>query len=121
MKNIIAISHIMLPKCNGKAIYFPHKYANLSVEELLFEMIKEGSRNKDIRAIIIGGSTIFEIPMLSIGDQNIEIVKKELKSLGIKVEYEDTGGNIGRVINISAKSKKLLIRKAGKEIIRDLA
>lgn len=45
-----------------------------------------------------------------IGDRNVEVTKKTLKSLGIPIVAEDVGGNIGRTIEFFSEDGMLRIR-----------
>ena len=73
--------HIMMPQSNGNINFKKEKYANTAVNALLEEMIKHGSKKNNIKAHVIGGETMFpnNNDRLSIGWQNYQEVKKQLK------------------------------------------
>jgi chemotaxis protein CheD len=46
----------------------------------------------------------------SVGEKNIEAVKKELVRLRIRMIAEDTGGNFGRTLEFDSVSGMLLVK-----------
>jgi len=99
LKKIGSMSHILLPSSeNAMNINFPHKYADLSVKCLAYELISKGAYLKNIKAIIVGGSSIFNNVDIGISRDNIEVVKTHLAKLNLKIDREETGGKIGRTI-----------------------
>jgi chemotaxis protein CheD len=53
-----------------------------------------------------------------IGENNIEVVKKELKKLGISIVSEDCGKNYGRTIIFTPEDGKLKVKSLyGEKII----
>jgi len=108
---VSAMSHILLPKVNiDKKILYPHKYANLSVKLLLDELIYHGALRENIKAIIVGGSKIFDFDNNIMGIDNITSVKEELKKLKIQIIKEDTGGSVGRNVIFDTKCFSLYVR-----------
>ncbi|MFX1365704.1 MAG: chemotaxis protein CheD [Promethearchaeota archaeon] len=104
LKRVGGMSHVLLSNSKlHKNIEFPHKYADLSVKLLVQELIKHGAIKKNIKAIIIGGSKIFDIEGNTIGTENINAIKKKLKELQIKIIGENTGGSEGRVVKFNTK------------------
>ncbi len=98
-KKIGSMSHILLPSSeNATNINFPHKYADLSVKCLAYELISKGAYLKNIKAIIVGGSSIFNNVDIGISRDNIEVVKTHLAKLNLKIDREETGGKIGRTV-----------------------
>ncbi|MFX1499847.1 MAG: chemotaxis protein CheD [Promethearchaeota archaeon] len=111
LNRVGGMSHILLPNSKlHKNIEFPHKYADLSANLLVQELIKHGAIKKNIRAIIIGGSKIFDLEGNTIGTENINATKKELKKLQIKIIGENTGGSEGRVIKFNTKEFSVYVR-----------
>lgn len=111
---ISAMSHILLPKeFSDKEIVYPHKYANLSVKLLLEELIKHGATRENIKAILIGGSTIFKLANNFMGTDNTSAVKRELNSLKIQIIREDTGGSKGRNVIFDTQNFSLLVGSTG--------
>ncbi|MHA1988013.1 MAG: chemotaxis protein CheD [Promethearchaeota archaeon] len=109
--SVSAMSHILLPKVNtDKKILYPHKYANLSVKLLLDALIYHGAVRKNIKAIIVGGSKIFNFDINFMGIDNTTSVKEELRKLKIQIIKEDTGGSIGRNVIFDTKCFSLSVR-----------
>ncbi|MHA2180313.1 MAG: chemotaxis protein CheD [Promethearchaeota archaeon] len=109
-----AMSHILLPKVfSDKKIIYPHKFATLSAKLLLEELIKHGATREDIKAILVGGSKIFELENNFMGTDNISSVKIELDSLKIQIVREDTGGIRGRNVIFDTKNFSLYVGTTG--------
>ena len=114
ISKVSAMSHILLPKANtNKEIKFPHKYANFSVKLLMEELLKHGALRGNIRAIIVGGSKIFDFNNNIMGFDNTSTVKEELDSLKIQIIKEDTGGSKGRNVIFDTKDCSLFVKSAG--------
>ena len=112
---ICGMSHILLPKNNSPTLsqvkFMPHKYGNISVKTLYNELLKKGAQKMNIKAIIIGGSTIYNDINNRIGQENIESVKKALIDHEIKIKKEDVGGSKGRSIIFDPIDFSLMIKK----------
>lgn len=83
------------------------KYADQAVELMVQEIEKLGGKRANIRAKLIGGARMFKILSgddFGIGYQNVESAKNKLLELGISVESEDTGGTIGRTVEINLEN-----------------
>ena len=114
-KNVSGMSHILLPKVHNKIIIkFPHKYANLSAKTLTQDLISQGAAKENIRAIIVGGSTIFDSGHNIIGLDNTIVIKEELEKLKIKIIKEDTGGSKGRIVIFDTKDFSVYVKSTGK-------
>lgn len=117
-KKIAGLAHIMLPsseeiKNNTKKA----KFADTGIELLIERMISIGSNKRSITAKIAGGSQMFNFnsnsDVLKVGKRNVEATKKKLRELNIPIIGEDTGGNYGRTIELSAEDGLLLIKTIG--------
>lgn len=112
---ICGMSHILLPKATKKVINYPHKYANLSARLLMQELIDSGAEYEQIKAIIVGGSKIFDLDNNLVGIDNIEYIKEELKKLKIEIIKEETGGSKGRIVIFDSKDCTLYLKSTGLE------
>ncbi|MFX1376245.1 MAG: hypothetical protein ACFFA0_10555 [Promethearchaeota archaeon] len=101
--NICGMSHVLLPKSTKKKIIYPHKYANLSAKLLMQELINHGAEREHIKAIIAGGSKIFDLKNNVMGFDNIRSITEELNKLNIEIIKEDVGGDKGRIIIFDSK------------------
>ncbi len=119
-----AMSHIMLPtnkRIKGNhSERFPHKFADISVKDLINELLFHGAKRRNLRAAIIGGSTIFKDHLNLIGTENVSTVKQELTSLNIKIRKEHTGSNKGRIVIYDPKDDSVLIKFTGENEFKKL-
>jgi len=116
INKVSAMSHILLPKAHpNKEIHFPHKYANLSVKLLMEELLNHGAVRKNIRALVVGGSKIFDFDNNFMAFDNISAVKEELDSLEIQIIKEDTGGSKGRNVVFDTKDFSFNVKSTGEK------
>ena len=110
------MSHILLPKANpNKKITYPHKYADLSVQHLVRDLIDHGANKKNIKAILVGGSKIFEFDENIIGLDNATATKEELNKLQIEIVKEHLGGIKGRSVVFDSRDFSVKVKKIGEE------
>lgn len=119
---VCGMSHILLPKATlNKEIKYPHKYADLSLKLLIKELLNIGAVKENIKAIIVGGSRIFDLDENFMGNDNTKAIKYELEMLNIPVIAEDIGGSQGRGVIFDTKDftiyVKLTIEKEYKKIL----
>lgn len=108
------MSHILLPRAHqNKIIDYPHKYADLSSKFLVQELINHGAVRENIKAVIVGGSKIFDLDENIMGIDNTKAIKKELEKLKIKVIGEETGGSEGRAIIFDTKDFSVYVKSTG--------
>ena len=107
------MSHILLPKTTKKIVDYPHKFANLSARLLMRDMLNHGAQREHIKAIIVGGSKIFDLDNNLVGLDNIGYIKAELKRLKIKIIKEDTGGSKGRIVIFDSRDFTLYLKSTG--------
>lgn len=112
---VAGLAHAMLPKSNGlKAA----KFVDSAVEILLNSLFSMGCDKKNMVAKIAGGAQIFRhltLENLQIGERNVEAVRSELKSRGIKIVSEDVGGNLGRTVYLYTSDGRMLVRYSNGE------
>lgn len=117
-KKIAGLAHIMLPSSEEiKNNTNKAKFADTGLELLINMMISIGANKKVITAKIAGGSQMFNFnsnsDILKVGQRNILATKKKLQELKVPIIGDDTGGNYGRTIELSAEDGSLLIRTIG--------
>ncbi|MFX0030241.1 MAG: chemotaxis protein CheD [Candidatus Hermodarchaeota archaeon] len=110
---VCGMSHILLPKTKKKKINYPHKYANLSAKLLMQDLINHGAKKEHLKAIIVGGSKIFDLDNNLVGLDNIGYIKEELKRLKIEIIKEDTGGSKGRIVIFDSRDFTLYLKSTG--------
>lgn len=111
--------HVMLPDSTQfKNKSNPAKYADTGIPLLLEMLLKMGARRYSLQAKLAGGAQMFNFSdkagsTLNIGMRNVEMAKKVLKELGIKIFGEDTGGNYGRTMILDTNTGEVIIRSVG--------
>ncbi|MBN1801038.1 MAG: chemotaxis protein CheD [Candidatus Lokiarchaeota archaeon] len=122
LAKIYAMTHVLLPSSEmsaSKEIHFPQKYANIAVKDLVEKLLEEGARVNNLKAIVIGGSKIFRYHQNNIGEQNANVIRKELNKLGIRILKEDIGGSKGRNVIFDVKKVIVFVKTTGQgEFIR---
>lgn len=98
------LSHIMLPESTmfNQNDINRMKFADTAIVDLVQELARLGADRRRLTAKIAGGAQMFEVQQGSlvgtIGERNIESVKKTLQGLRIPILAEDTGLNYGRTV-----------------------
>lgn len=96
---------------DSAARYKMLKYANVTINMMLSQMIAEGADRASIRAKIAGGGhmfqTIIDSDIANIGFNNVKAVKKYLGELGIPLIADSTGGSLGKTIKFKCGQTKL--------------
>ncbi len=115
INNIFAMAHISLPNSSaskqGYHLLFPHTFADTSVKDLFNNLIYHGAKEPHISALIVGGAKLF-LEYDKTYQENIEIVKKELKLLEVDIEAEDIGGLSERSIYYDTINDTLFVKKS---------
>lgn len=120
-KHLAGMSHILLPNSeNRQNVKIVHKYANLSVDALVSELLKKGADSKRLEAYVIGGSQIFSEMNCDIGKDNAFFVKKELKKNNIKIIKEDIGGSYGRFVLFDTTDFKIFVKTSDEKVFKQL-
>jgi chemotaxis protein CheD len=117
------LAHVMLPSSTlmpGAGKDERMKFADTAIADMLRDMERAGAHRSKLSARIAGGANMFNAPigtsMASIGENNVESVKRVLKELGIPLEGEDTGGFSGRTVSVDLENGKMQIRSLGSNI-----
>jgi len=118
VKQIGGLAHIMLPSSEMMRMgqINKAKYADTALPLLVEEMEKLGAKQRNLVAKLAGGSQMFQFKttneMMKVGPRNVAASKKLLDDLGIPIVAEDTGGNIGRTIELDTATGLLMIKTA---------
>ena len=99
------LAHIMLPdSTQARSAENPAKFANTALPLMLDEMIKIGAVKSRVTAKIAGGAQMFTFAnatdVMRVGERNAEAVRSLLKTMGIRMVADDTGGNYGRTVEL---------------------
>lgn len=111
------LSHILLPEAFGtvnsdKDI---NKFADTAIAALVSSMEKRGCLRGRLTAKIAGGANMFStFTGVSIGERNVEMVKRELQRLNIRILAQDTGADYGRTVEFDTTEGKVVIKTARK-------
>ncbi|MEW6181676.1 MAG: chemotaxis protein CheD [Bacillota bacterium] len=113
--------HVMLPRMEdfGKEGKLA-KFADRGIPVLLKEVLKFGADRRLIQAKIAGGAQMFQGTdskfQLNIGERNIDMVRKTLNNLGIRIIAEDVGGNKGRTMSLDTMTGMVKLRMLGAQV-----
>ncbi|WP_297536027.1 chemotaxis protein CheD [Thermococcus sp.] len=91
----------------------PAKYVDTGLQLLLKDFKRLGGNPVRAEAKLFGGAHMFRGAGegLTIGRKNVEVAKRELRRLGIRLVAEDTGGRGGRTIYLDLSTGKVRMRK----------
>ena len=122
VKKVAGLSHIMLPDSTQfKSVTNPMKFADLAIPMLIEKMEKQGANKRNFVAKIAGGASMFNFTDKSIisdiGKRNSDSVKEILKKEGIPIVAEETGGDKGRTMIVSATNGLVTLKVVGQGII----
>lgn len=92
------------------------KFADTAIPFLIGQMEKIGAKKSRLQAKIAGGSRLFafEKTNISVGEKNIETVRRTLNEHNIPIIGEDVGGNHGRTMRLFIENGKVTISTVGK-------
>ncbi len=112
-----AMAHVVLPECTPGRDRTP-KFADVAVPELVENLKKKGAVPSQLEIKLVGGAHMApndapSMPLMRIGERNIEAVKEQLKKLGLKAKAEDLGGNNGRTVRLDVESGQVTVVTAG--------
>lgn len=116
------LSHIMLPDSRqfSQGDSNRMKYADTAIVDLIRDMQKLGADLRRITARIAGGAKMFQTQpgsqIGSIGDRNVDSVKKILSSLHIPIISEDTRKNYGRSVFFDLNAGTMEVRSLNKGV-----
>lgn len=106
------INHYLLPLWNGEGLPSP-RYGNIAIAKLIKDMLLKGSKERNLKAKVFGGSSTANITrgLLSVGKRNIILALDVLKDRGIPIISSDVGGTFGRKIIFNTETGIVLVKK----------
>ena len=114
------LAHIMLPNSAIAPQDFPPcKFADTATPALAEALREISGKEVRLSAKIAGGANIFKFESNNgptIGEKNIDAVKRALNVNKIRLVAEDVGGAYGRRITFSIRSGVVAIRRSNGEI-----
>lgn len=87
------------------------QYGNVAVQHLINMFLEEGTKQKDIKAQIFGGSTREAKECMQVARENILVAKKTLMKFRIEVISEDVGGLMGRKVVYNSFNNEAIVYK----------
>lgn len=116
---IAAMAHIALPDSkvrSGSEIGKPGRYADTGVPLLAKAMIKMGSKGGRSLIVKIAGGAQINDPndTFNIGKRNVLAVKKVLWKCSLILKAEDTGGIIGRTMQVCVDTGEVTLSSPGR-------
>ncbi|ALM75342.1 chemotaxis protein CheD [Thermococcus barophilus] len=113
-KKVGGLLHALLPEAEhyGRRGNLA-KYVDTGLQLLVRDMVKLGALQRRLEAKIFGGAQMFghiKTEQLMIGKRNVEVARRELRKMGIRIVAEDTGGRGGRTIYFDVSTGKVRMR-----------
>ena len=90
------------------------RYGEFAIQLLLDDMMKKGAERQYLKAKVIGGRNIFNLPPeagIQIGDMNIKFAFDYLQKEKIPIVASDTGGIYPRKIYFDPKTSKVWLKR----------
>ncbi|WP_138202714.1 chemotaxis protein CheD [Haloimpatiens lingqiaonensis] len=118
ISKIGGLAHIMLPNSKQFSnVTNPAKFADLAIPMLVNSMKSKGAREKNLRAKIAGGASMFNFSdksmIMDIGNRNSQQVIETLNQMSIPIISQDIGGNKGRTMILYTENGKVEIKTVG--------
>jgi chemotaxis protein CheD len=114
-KNIVGLAHCLLPESFHPSFAIGGRFVDQAIPSLLLLMKLKVDDYPHIEAVLAGGANMTRSSPTPherlIGDANAELAVKILKTLGIRVIYQDLGGDEGRRIVINGTDFSHEIKK----------
>ncbi len=114
-KKLGGLLHFLLPDSSLSVdVSNPAKFADMGIDQIVFEMIELGADIKHLKAKIVGGANMFSQirrkNYTPIGSRNIEAAKVNLDRHGIPIIGEDTGADYGRSVEFYLDSGLVIVK-----------
>lgn len=102
----IAAAHVLLPSSGGQTPPQPGKFADTAIPELAKRLTTMGFARARASVTLVGGGQVLSLgsnrPEFDIGRRNADAVREALRSEGLRVVRDETGGNKARTFRMSA-------------------
>ncbi|ABC27372.1 Chemotaxis protein, stimulates methylation of MCP protein [Hahella chejuensis KCTC 2396] len=108
------MNHFMLPQNAGGGrmdiLSDAFRYGNYAMEHLINDVMKLTGKRSTLEVKIFGGANVIR-GMSSVGDKNIEFVRRYLEVDGFKIASEDVGGDYPRKILYDPTNGKVMMKR----------
>jgi chemotaxis protein CheD len=105
------MAHIMLPNSRPDSQSArPATFADTGIAELITSMESLGAERGRLVCAIAGGASLrTTVGELDMGKKTADAVMQQLKSLGVKCNAVDLGGNVGRTVTMASETGKVVV------------
>lgn len=112
-QKIGGMNHFMLPVAKDRQMDFgsdSFRFGDVAMERLINEVIKAGADRRALKFKAFGGGHIIKT-MTSIGQSNIQFLKKFMALEGLHLETEDLGGKHPRKVRFNPGTGQVWVKK----------
>ena len=99
---VYGVAHVVLPRRHQADDTRYTRYGDTAVPYLLRRMGVPEAKWRDVRAILVGGSEMYEGSHSHVGNDNYSAVRASLREHGIRVVGRDVGGRVPRRLVIDS-------------------
>lgn len=106
------LAHIMLPTpSEGTSDGKRERFATIGIPRMIAEL-SDGTTSRRLVAKLMGGAAMFKSDsgLASVGERNLQEVRRQLALLRIPVLAEDTGGNHARTVELHLDTGAVVVR-----------
>ena len=127
---VAGMAHVMLPQSTVRLrdeakmnLTRQGKYADVAIDELLKKMHRKGAQAGKIHSKMVGGASLFHDEQggypFSIGDRNVESLRRLLQESRIPLTGEDAGKDYGRWVRFFVNSGEIVVssKKRGQVVL----
>ena len=116
-RRVGGLAHIVLPESRGRDAP-AGKFADTAVPELIHRIEELGGRPHFLQAKLAGGANMFSTnSAVTIGEQNVAAIERELADRSIRVAGSHCGGSQGRRMTFAPATGAVTIEVVGSETI----
>jgi chemotaxis protein CheD len=114
LAHVGGLAHILLPGPPKQPTDHVGRYATTAVDAIVSESIRRGARRKGLLAKVTGGSRMFAhakgAGRPTVGDKNVDAVRRALQTAGVEIVGSDVGGEHGRTVVANLQDGSLTIK-----------
>lgn len=119
-KKMCGLAHCLLPESPQKSYEINGRFVSQAIPSLLALMHIKPENFSEIEAVIAGGGNMTQPEERTnsklIGAQNALRAQKFLRDLGIKIIFEDIGGEEGRRMSVNSTTGEFEVQKIPRQI-----